>query len=98
MQAPEEGAHMSGSPLPERKRKSRHSKASRMGSPSPIEMLKERQKAMEAAASLSGSDPGSSKQTQEDLEESESEQESELSHTSEKTGPDVTPGTLDCII
>ncbi|KAJ1119502.1 hypothetical protein NDU88_007687 [Pleurodeles waltl] len=89
---------MSGSPRPERKRKSRHNKATRMGSPSPIEMLKERQKAMEAAASLSGSDPGSYKRTQEDLEQSESEQESELSNTSEKTGPDMTPGTSDCII
>ncbi|KAJ1179512.1 hypothetical protein NDU88_004746 [Pleurodeles waltl] len=97
MQTPEEGTGMTGSHT-ERQRKSRHSKARRVGSPSPIEMLKERQKVMEAAASLSGSDPGSYKRIQEELEQPESEQESELSHTSEKTGPDVTPGTSDCII
>ncbi|KAJ1106335.1 hypothetical protein NDU88_003736 [Pleurodeles waltl] len=98
MQTPEEGTHMTGGSHTERQRKSRHSKACRVGSPFLIEMLKERQKAMEAAASLSGSDLGSYKRIQEELEQSESEQESELSHTSEKTGPDVTPGTSDCII
>ncbi|KAJ1216040.1 hypothetical protein NDU88_003646 [Pleurodeles waltl] len=78
---------MTGGSHIERQRKSRHSKACRVGSPSPIEMQKERQKAMEAAASLSGSDLGSYKRIQEELEHSEYEQESELSHTSEKTGP-----------
>ncbi|KAJ1135455.1 hypothetical protein NDU88_001895 [Pleurodeles waltl] len=77
---------------PDQKKKSRRSKASRVGSPSPLEILKERQKAMEVAASLSGSDHGSTKQSQEDLEHSESEQESEFSHSSDKHGPDVTPG------
>ncbi|KAJ1089068.1 hypothetical protein NDU88_002221 [Pleurodeles waltl] len=83
---------------PDRKEKIRHNKASRVGSLSPLEILKERQKAMEAAASLSGSDHGSAKQSQEELEHSESEQESEFSHSSDKHGPDVTPGTSDCII
>ncbi|KAJ1209753.1 hypothetical protein NDU88_005126 [Pleurodeles waltl] len=72
MQATEEGDRRSEISHPERKRKSRHSKAGRMGSPSPMEILKERQKAMEAAASLSGSDLGSCKQTQEEIEQSES--------------------------
>ncbi|KAJ1203448.1 hypothetical protein NDU88_007236 [Pleurodeles waltl] len=98
MRAPEDGVHRYEISCLERKRKSRHSKAGRMGSPSPMEMLKERQKAMEAAASLSGSDPGSYKETQEELKQSEAEQESELSHSSDKIGPDVTPGTSDCII
>ncbi|KAJ1188017.1 hypothetical protein NDU88_004782 [Pleurodeles waltl] len=83
---------------PDRKGKNRHNKASRVGSPSPLEILKERQKAMEAAASLSGSDHGSAKQSQEELEHSKSEQESEFSHSSVKQGPDVTPGTSDSII
>ncbi|KAJ1139510.1 hypothetical protein NDU88_005881 [Pleurodeles waltl] len=98
MQTTEEGDCRPENLYPERKRKSRHSKAGRMGSPSPMEILKERQKAMEAAASLSGSDRGSVKQTQEELEQSESEQESEFSHSSDKIGPDVTPGTSDCTI
>ncbi|KAJ1117837.1 hypothetical protein NDU88_006033 [Pleurodeles waltl] len=89
---------MTGGSHTEQQRKSRHSKAGSVGSPSPIEMQKKRQKAMEAAASLSGSDLGSYKRIQEELEQSESEQESELLHTSEKTGPDVTTGTSECII
>ncbi|KAJ1216289.1 hypothetical protein NDU88_003893 [Pleurodeles waltl] len=76
----------------------KHSKVRKVGSPSHIEMQKERQKAMEAAASLSGSDLGSYTQIQEELEQSDSEQESEVSHTSDRTGPEVTPGTSDCII
>ncbi|KAJ1177446.1 hypothetical protein NDU88_002701 [Pleurodeles waltl] len=89
---------MTGSPRTERQRKSRHSKVRGVGSPSYIEMQKERQKAMEEAASLSSSDLGSYARIQEELEQSESGQESELSHTSDKTGPEVTPGTSDCII
>ncbi|KAJ1139651.1 hypothetical protein NDU88_006018 [Pleurodeles waltl] len=73
---------------PDRTEKNRHNKASKVGSPSPLEILKERQKAMEAAASLSGSDHGTAKQSQEELEHSDSD----------KHGPDVTPGTSDCII
>ncbi|KAJ1126500.1 hypothetical protein NDU88_004907 [Pleurodeles waltl] len=83
---------------PDRMEKNRHNKASKVGSQSPLEILKERQKAMEAAGSLSGSDHGSAKQSQEELEYSESEQESEFSHSPDKHGPDVTPGTSDCII
>ncbi|KAJ1204270.1 hypothetical protein NDU88_008051 [Pleurodeles waltl] len=83
---------------PDRKGKNRQNKTSRLSSPSPLEILKEREKAMEAAASLSGSEHGSTKQSQEDLEHSESEQESEFSHSSDKQGPDVTPGTSDNII
>ncbi|KAJ1115017.1 hypothetical protein NDU88_003245 [Pleurodeles waltl] len=98
MQTQEEGAHRSEISHPEQKRKNRYSKTGRMGSPSPVEMLKERQKVMEAAASLNDSDHGSYRQTQEELEQSESEQESELSHSSDRIGPDVTPGTSDCII
>ncbi|KAJ1205278.1 hypothetical protein NDU88_000713 [Pleurodeles waltl] len=82
----------------DRKGKNKQNKSSRLSSLSPLEILKERQKAMEAAASLSGSDHGSPKQSQDDLEHSESEQESEFSHTSDKQGPDVTPGTSDNII
>ncbi|KAJ1198326.1 hypothetical protein NDU88_002168 [Pleurodeles waltl] len=85
-------------PQPDRKGKNRQNKTGRLSSPSPQEILKERQKAMEAAASLSVSDHGSAKQSQEDLEHSESEQESEFSHSSDKQGPDVTPGTSDNII
>ncbi|KAJ1199165.1 hypothetical protein NDU88_003003 [Pleurodeles waltl] len=91
MQKTEEGDCRPENFHPERKRKSRHSKAGRMGSPSPMEILKERQKAMEAAASLSGSDRGSVIQAQE-------EQDSELSHSSDRIGPDVTPGASDCTI
>ncbi|KAJ1167165.1 hypothetical protein NDU88_007558 [Pleurodeles waltl] len=69
-----------------------------MGSPSPSEILKERQKAMEAAASLGSPDPGSYKLTQEEPEISGSELESELSHSPDRVGPSVTPGTSDCII
>ncbi|KAJ1203316.1 hypothetical protein NDU88_007104 [Pleurodeles waltl] len=98
MQTQEEGAHRSKISRLERKRKNRHSKTGRMGSPSLLEMLKERQKAMEAAASLNGYDPGSYRQTQGELEQSESEQESDLSHSSDRIGPDMTPGTSDCII
>ncbi|KAJ1120626.1 hypothetical protein NDU88_008788 [Pleurodeles waltl] len=98
MKTTEEGESRPENLYTDRKRKSRHSKTSRMGSPSPLEILKERQKAMEAAASLSSSDRGSVKQSQEELEQSESEQESEFSHSSDKIGPDVTPGTSDCII
>ncbi|KAJ1089863.1 hypothetical protein NDU88_003007 [Pleurodeles waltl] len=85
-------------PQPDRKGKNRQNKTGRLGSPSPLEILKERQNAMEAAASLSGSDHGFAKQSQEELEHSESEQESEFSHSSDKQGPDVTPGTSDNII
>ncbi|KAJ1173410.1 hypothetical protein NDU88_005246 [Pleurodeles waltl] len=94
----EEGERRPENLYPDRKKKSRQNKAGRVGSPSSLEILKERQKAMEAAASLSGSDYGSAKQSQEDPEHSESEQESEFSHSSDKHGPDVTPGTSDCII
>ncbi|KAJ1213361.1 hypothetical protein NDU88_000999 [Pleurodeles waltl] len=76
----------------------RRSRTSRVGSPSPMEILKERQKAMEVAASLGGSDPGSYRQTQEEPEQSESEQESELSYSSDRIGPDVKAGTSDFII
>ncbi|KAJ1189767.1 hypothetical protein NDU88_006509 [Pleurodeles waltl] len=98
MQTTEEGERRPENFYPDQKKKSRHNKASRVGRPSPLEILKERQKAMEAAASLSGSDHGSTKQSQEDLEHSYSEQESEFSPSSDKHGPDVTLGTSDCII
>ncbi|KAJ1200990.1 hypothetical protein NDU88_004808 [Pleurodeles waltl] len=81
----------------DRKGKHKQNNSSRRNSPSPLEILKERQKAMEAAASLSGSDHGSPKQSQDDIEQSESEQESELSLASDKQGPDVNPGTSDII-
>ncbi|KAJ1161028.1 hypothetical protein NDU88_001516 [Pleurodeles waltl] len=70
-QTTEEGERRPENLYLDRKKKSRHNKAGRVGSPSPLEILKERQKAMEAAASLSGSDHGSTKQSQEDLEHSE---------------------------
>ncbi|KAJ1218223.1 hypothetical protein NDU88_005806 [Pleurodeles waltl] len=95
---PVESMRMTGSLRTERQLKSSHSKVRRVGSPSHIEMQKERQKAMEVAASLSGSDLGSYARIQEELEQSESEQKSKLSHTSDKTGPEVSPGTSDCII
>ncbi|KAJ1180624.1 hypothetical protein NDU88_005844 [Pleurodeles waltl] len=90
--------HSPENPQPDRKGKNRQNKTGRLGSPTPLEILKERQKAMEAGASMNGLDHGSIKQSQEDLEHSESEQESEFSHSSDKQGPDVTPGTSDNII
>ncbi|KAJ1169082.1 hypothetical protein NDU88_000988 [Pleurodeles waltl] len=68
-----------------------------MGSPSPSEILKERQKAMEAPASFGSPDPDSYKPTQEEPELSGSELESDLSRSPDKVGPSVTPGTSDCI-
>ncbi|KAJ1153687.1 hypothetical protein NDU88_006445 [Pleurodeles waltl] len=82
----------------ERQKKTNRSRASGVGTPSPTEMLKERQKAMEAAASLGSPETGSYKLTQDDHEQSGSEAESELSHSSDRIGPNVTPGTSDCII
>ncbi|KAJ1215177.1 hypothetical protein NDU88_002786 [Pleurodeles waltl] len=73
-------------------------RATGVGTPSLTEMLKESQKAMEAAASLGSPDTGSYKLTQDDHEQSGSEVESELSHSSDRIGTNVTPGTSDCII
>ncbi|KAJ1127520.1 hypothetical protein NDU88_005919 [Pleurodeles waltl] len=94
-QTPAENKQLTVGQRTERQRVNRHSEARKVGSPSHIEMQKERQKAMEAAASLSGSDPGSYVQIQVELEQSDSEQESEVSHSSDRTGPEV---TSDCII
>ncbi|KAJ1198078.1 hypothetical protein NDU88_001922 [Pleurodeles waltl] len=58
----------------------------------------ERRKAMEAAASLSGSDRGTQVQTAADDEPSDSDHESEASRESDGSGPAITPGTSDCII
>ncbi|KAJ1180379.1 hypothetical protein NDU88_005600 [Pleurodeles waltl] len=69
-----------------------------VNSPSPVEMQTERQKAMEAAASLSGSDRGSQVQFASDCEPSDSDHESETSHVSDRSDPAITPGTSDCII
>ncbi|KAJ1152804.1 hypothetical protein NDU88_005579 [Pleurodeles waltl] len=73
-------------------RKTRHT------SPSPLEILNDRKKAVEAAASLSCSEQGSPKRSQNDVDQSESEQESDHSLTSDTRGPEVTPGTSDNII
>ncbi|KAJ1128862.1 hypothetical protein NDU88_007234 [Pleurodeles waltl] len=81
-----------------RKGKYNLSNSIRRTSPSPLEILNDRQKAMEAASSLSCSEQGSPKQSQDDIDQSESEQESEYSLASDKRGPDVTPGTSDNII
>ncbi|KAJ1101453.1 hypothetical protein NDU88_006521 [Pleurodeles waltl] len=62
------------------------------------EMQSERRKAMEAAASLSGSDRGSRVQTAADDEPSDSDHESEASRESDGSGPAITLGTSDCII
>ncbi|KAJ1169178.1 hypothetical protein NDU88_001084 [Pleurodeles waltl] len=58
-----------------------------MGSPSLSEILKERQKAMEAPASFGSQDPDSYKPTQEEPELSGSELESDLSRSPDKVGP-----------
>ncbi|KAJ1193676.1 hypothetical protein NDU88_002972 [Pleurodeles waltl] len=80
-----------------RKGKYNLSNSIRRTSPSPLEILNDRQKAMEAAAPLSWSEQGSPKQSLEDIDQSESEQESEHSLASNKRGPDGTPGTSDII-
>ncbi|KAJ1089773.1 hypothetical protein NDU88_002918 [Pleurodeles waltl] len=81
MQPQEENPHSPETSQSERQKKNNRSRTSRVGSPSPMEILKERQKAMEAAASLGSPDPGSYRLTQEEPEQSGSELESELSHS-----------------
>ncbi|KAJ1185579.1 hypothetical protein NDU88_002371 [Pleurodeles waltl] len=77
---------------------SRHRRNRKLGSPFSKEMHKERQKAMEAVASLSRSDLGSHPRKDEELEHSGSDLDSEGSQASNESGPEVTPGTSDCII
>ncbi|KAJ1188529.1 hypothetical protein NDU88_005290 [Pleurodeles waltl] len=81
-----------------RRRGAKRNTARIVNSPSPVEMQTERRKAMEAAASLSGSDRGSQVQTAADCEPSDSDHESETSQVSDRSGPAITPGTSDCII
>ncbi|KAJ1141206.1 hypothetical protein NDU88_007541 [Pleurodeles waltl] len=69
-----------------------------LGSPSSKEMQEEHQKAMEAVASLSGLDLSSRLRADEELEHSGSDLDSEGSRVSNELGPEVTPGTSDCII
>ncbi|KAJ1129925.1 hypothetical protein NDU88_008285 [Pleurodeles waltl] len=80
------------------KGKSNYSKSTRHTSPSPLEILNDCQKAVEAAASLSCSEQSSPKQTRGDTNQSDSEHESDLSLTPNQKGPEVTPGTSDIII
>ncbi|KAJ1092282.1 hypothetical protein NDU88_005393 [Pleurodeles waltl] len=81
-----------------RRRGAKRNTARIVNSPSPVEMQTERRKAMEAAASLSGSDRGSQVQSAADCEPSDSDHESETSKVSDRSGPTITPGTSDCII
>ncbi|KAJ1141429.1 hypothetical protein NDU88_007762 [Pleurodeles waltl] len=76
----------------------RYSWNHKLGSPSNEEMQKEHQKAMEAVASLSGSGFGSHLRADEELAHSGSDRDSEVSHASDGSGPEVTPGMPDCII
>ncbi|KAJ1144598.1 hypothetical protein NDU88_010896 [Pleurodeles waltl] len=76
-----------------RRRGTKRNTARIVNSPSPLEIRTERRKAMEAAASLSGSDRVSQVQTAADCEPSDSDHESETSHVSDRSGP----GTSDCI-
>ncbi|KAJ1217069.1 hypothetical protein NDU88_004664 [Pleurodeles waltl] len=85
-------------PEHERRRGAKSNTTRIVNSPSPVEMQTERRKAMEAAASLSGSDRGSQVQTAADVEPSDSDHESETSRVSDGSGPAITPGTSDCII
>ncbi|KAJ1131664.1 hypothetical protein NDU88_009999 [Pleurodeles waltl] len=85
-------------PEHERRRGAKSNTTRIVNSPSPVEMQTERRKAMEAAASLSGSDRGSQVQTAADDEPSDSDHESEASRESDGSGPAITPGTSDCII
>ncbi|KAJ1128623.1 hypothetical protein NDU88_006999 [Pleurodeles waltl] len=71
----------------ERQKKTNRNRATGVGTPSPTEMLKERQKAKEAAASLGSPEISSYKLTQDDHEQSGSEVESKLSHSSDRIGP-----------
>ncbi|KAJ1187110.1 hypothetical protein NDU88_003889 [Pleurodeles waltl] len=68
------------------------------GLPGGAEMQKEHQKAMEAVASLSGSDLRAHIKVDEELEQSGSDQDSEALHALDGSGPEVTPGTSDFII
>ncbi|KAJ1139592.1 hypothetical protein NDU88_005961 [Pleurodeles waltl] len=66
-QTPMEGDFLARGPFTERQRGSRQNKLRKVGSPSHIEMQKERQKAKEAAASLNGSELGAQVQITEEL-------------------------------
>ncbi|KAJ1202816.1 hypothetical protein NDU88_006611 [Pleurodeles waltl] len=95
---PEVLVRMRSGPEHGRRRGAKRNTARIVNSPSPVEMQTERRKAMEAAASLSGSDRGSQVQTAADCEPSDSDHESETSQVSDRSGPAITPGTSDCII
>ncbi|KAJ1139047.1 hypothetical protein NDU88_005424 [Pleurodeles waltl] len=70
----------------------------KLGSLSSKEMQKECHKAMEAVASLSRSDLCCHLGADEELEHSGLDLDSEGSRVLNESGPEVTPGTLDCII
>ncbi|KAJ1171566.1 hypothetical protein NDU88_003427 [Pleurodeles waltl] len=98
-QLPQEGNGPPGQvPGHGRKREAKRKTAHTVNSPSHGEMQTERRKAMEAAASLNGSDRGSQVQSAANCEPSDSEHESESSRVSDGSGPVITPGTSDCII
>ncbi|KAJ1156939.1 hypothetical protein NDU88_009655 [Pleurodeles waltl] len=73
----------------------RHRRNRKLESASSKEMQKERQKAMEAVASLSRSDLGCHLRVDEYLEHLRSDLDSEVLHASNESGPEVTSRTSD---
>ncbi|KAJ1174596.1 hypothetical protein NDU88_006416 [Pleurodeles waltl] len=66
--------------------------------PSKKEVQQERQKVVEAVASLTGQDLSPIPATGEEMDQSGLDQDSDITRISEEEGLEVTPGTSHCII